>query len=876
MSSHHLKIYVENNNLFIEDFDSLNGTYIDSNKISSNIRHNIKENQKLTIGNISYSINKVKENLTQVIENDKDKNLFVIGRDIESDIYIGSDVVSFHHLIIKQENNEWYIIDNNSKNGTYLNNYKNKLFKEKLKKDDILYLATYKLNTNKIFNLIYNQEESIQKVQKVNINKTKILIGRNPDCDILIEHPNISWHHAKIVKENSQYFIYDLNSTNGTFINKNFVKDKQEIKENDKITLGIYSFIFKIENNKNLTLINIEKDGVRIDVKNISLIIKTKDKNNETIDKILLDDISFTIFPSEMVGLMGLSGAGKTTLLKVLSGYSKPTNGEVFINGHNVYKNYNRIKNFIGYVPQEDIIHPELTVYRALFYSSKLRLSKDVNDEEINNRIDEILQDLGISETKNTLIGSPNTEKGISGGQRKRVNIAMELLADPELLFLDEPTSGLSSVDTKVVMDKLKELSDKGKTIILTIHQPSLANYKKMDDIIILTHGELAYFGSNYPESIKFFNQNSTSQDILNDPDNALLGLNEGEKHKHEWKNIYKKSDINRKFVQDRAKDMIKSDVNSFSKGNNSSLFSQFKTLTYRYLNIKLQDKVNTGILLIQSPLIALLLLLLFAGTGYIKYQEDPNILLFILIISAIWFGVINSVREIVSEKAIYERERLMGLKLISYILSKFLILTILSFIQVVLLIYIVNFAIPLNLNILNIIFLIFITTLSGLGIGLFISAIAKSEAQALALVPIILLPMIIFAGGMIPIKDMPTNKYYLDAYRISFLMPTRWTLEEVIREFDNNGSLKEEIREPTTINESGTLIYTNNKIDIGSEATCQDRRCVETLYIKNDLNNNTYKFRNNPSSLIYIILILYIISPLLLTMIILKKKDKN
>ena len=806
------------------------------------------------------------------------KDIYIVGRDLEADISINVSRVSRYHLIVERKGESWYIIDNNSKNGTYLNSYNNRIEQAPLKKNETLYLATYKLSTNRILRLINGEEQ----LQKVTVGGEKIILGRSPTADIVIDNPNISLNHAKIVKENGIYYIYDLNSTNGTFVNDKRITQKEIVNDGDKITLGLYSFVFQEEEDKNLTLINISYKGFRVDVKNVSLSVKTKDEENNSIEKTLLDEINFTIYPGEMVGLMGLSGAGKTTLLKILSGYTKPSKGEVLINGKDLYEYYDNIKNFIGYVPQDDIVHAELTVYEALFYSSKLRLSSDLTKEEIDKRIDKVLKDLGIYETKHVLIGSPDTQKGISGGQRKRVNIAMELLANPELIFLDEPTSGLSSVDTNIVMDKLKNLSDEGKTIILTIHQPSLSNYKKMDNVIILTHGKMAYFGSIYPESIEFFNQPIEDEVVLSQPDNALLGLDRGEKEGKNWEKIYSKSSFYQKFVEERAESQRIPTSKSSSQKESNSFFAQFKILTKRYLNIKLKDRMNTFILLIQAPIIALLLILLFAGKGYEQYIETPSILLFILIISAAWFGVINSVREIVSEKAIFERERLLGLKLLPYVLSKFSVLIILSLVQVITLILIVNMVVPLNLNIGEAILIVWATALGALALGLLVSALAKSSAQALAIVPLVLLPMIIFAGGMIPINKLTTNQYGLDAYRISFLMPTRWSLEELLRIYDNNGSLgKESLREPLTIDENNNLVYTNrdvrNQAIQGEEATCENRRCIEELYIKeNDTDNPPYIFRNNSTILIYSILSLFIVIFLSGTIFIIKRKDKH
>lgn len=794
------------------------------------------------------------------------KNNYIIGRDLKSDISIPVPSVSRKHLIIAKEGNYWYIIDNNSMNGTFLNNYDNKIKKVLLKRDEILYLSTYKLNTNRIFDLINGKE----KLQKITIDSDKILLGRDPKSDIFIDNPNISLHHAKIIKESFNYYIFDLKSKNGTFVNDILINNKYQVNNGDKITLGLYSFIFNIEDDDNLSMININQKGFRLDVKDIDFVVNTKDENNKSTEKTLLQEINLTIYPGEMVGLMGLSGAGKTTLLKILSGYNKPTNGEVFVNGKNLHENYNRIKNFIGYVPQDDIVHPELTVYEALYYSSKLRLSSDLSNEEVNKRIDKVLKDLGIFETRNVLIGSPDTQKGISGGQRKRVNIATELLANPELIFLDEPTSGLSSVDTKVVMDKLKKLSDSGKTIVLTIHQPSLKNYKKMDNMIILTHGEMAYFGSTYPESIQFFNDNNMSNELLSEPDNALLGLHDGEEKNKHWSTIYEQSSTYQNFVEKRYESQKQLLMKPFKNDTSNSNISQFKTLSLRYLNIKLKDKVNSLFLLIQAPTIALLLIFLFAGNDSSQYQETPSILLFILILSAVWFGVINSVREIVSEKAIYERERLWGLKIMPYLFSKFMILSLLSLIQVVLLLWITDYFINLTLPLEKAILIVFLTALTGLSTGLLISALSKTAALALTVVPIVLLPMIMFAGGMVPVKDMS-----ISSYSVASILPTRWSFEAILRTYQNANENNETEEEPTNKEQ----VHQNTLFKSEAECTEENRdRCIEAFYTKEyeDGNKSVQLLRNNTNKVIYSVITMYILSLLLLTLFTLKRKDKN
>jgi ABC-type multidrug transport system ATPase subunit len=223
----------------------------------------------------------------------------------------------------------------------------------------------------------------------------------------------------------------------------------------------------------------------------------------------LLDPVSLTVYPSELVALMGPAGAGKTTLLKTLNGYTPPDEGSILFNGEDLYANQEQFRLQIGYVPQDEIMHPQLTVKEALYYTAKLRT--DLRDSEIETRVMQVLKDLNIDDIGDREIGSPE-RKVISGGQRKRVNIAMELLSDPSVLFLDEPTSGLSSHDAYHVMQLLRRLADSGKTIITTIHQPSIDIFKQFDSLIMVSRdkgdkaGMLVYFGPAYPESIQFFN----------------------------------------------------------------------------------------------------------------------------------------------------------------------------------------------------------------------------------------------------------------------------------------------------------------------------------------------------------------------------------
>ena len=226
------------------------------------------------------------------------------------------------------------------------------------------------------------------------------------------------------------------------------------------------------------------------------LFLEVPDRDRKGAMKTLLDHVSFKALPGDMIALMGPSGAGKTTLLLTLNGYLPPSAGQVRINGEDLYVIYDALRGSIGYVPQDDIVHPELTVFEAVKYSARFRLPPDYSEDEIDRRVEETLRDLGLEAVQNLQIGKPEA-KVLSGGQRKRVNIAMELVTDPVILFLDEPTSGLAADDTTALINLLHDLTKKtGKTIIMTIHQPAKDEFEKFNLCFIMGYGGIpTYFG---------------------------------------------------------------------------------------------------------------------------------------------------------------------------------------------------------------------------------------------------------------------------------------------------------------------------------------------------------------------------------------------
>ena len=419
-----------------------------------------------------------------------------------------------------------------------------------------------------------------------------------------------------------------------------------------------------------------------------------------------------------------------------------------------------------------------------------------------------MLADLEISDTRDTVIGSPEN-KGISGGQRKRVNLAMELLTDPSLLCLDEPTSGLASEDALNVMQLLRRLADRGKTILLTIHQPSLQAYRLLDNTLYLADGEQVYYGPAFPDSFYFFHpelrpNTPEAEQIMSDPGSCMSPLMEAKRAGEPMETFaarYRQSPYFDEFVDERRKNRGAVRLTGDSDRSPPSFsLREFFTLSRRYLNIKLKDKVGTLILLVQAPIVAILLNLVFVqeAGGVMSRIEHTPLALFLLVVSAIWFGCSNAAREIVDEQAIYKRERMVNLSIPSYVGSKFSVLALLCLVQCVALVGLTYVPLDFQGPPLAHLGVLWLCSLAGVAAGLLLSAVVRTSVAAIALVPILLIPQVILGGAIMPVDRMdPLTE---TASKASF---SRWGYEAVLQIEDYAGAYEFEIDEmPTAVAE--------------------------------------------------------------------------
>ncbi|MGH4050564.1 MAG: FHA domain-containing protein [Clostridium sp.] len=672
------------------------------------------------------------EKISEVeIHYNSSKSEYSFGRNKGNDIIITSPVVSGRHGVIYVENSKCYVKDLNSTNGVHVNNISIKA-KELCDGDNIKIDNMEESNENSVVivysRILDNREERWIKFSLE--GKDKITIGRAKGIDISLKHPSLSREHASIFKRDNIYFIEDLNSTNGTYLNGEYLGCKTALKENDVIVVGNTKIIFK----DNALNYNVISKGLRLDAIHISKVVKDTKGLLRSKSKKILDDITISIKPGELVALIGGSGAGKSTFMDALNGFRLPTEGKVYINNDDFYENYNLYKSVLGYVPQQDIVYDALTIKKMLMYAAELRMPQDTTKEELLERVHQVLEEVELTSRENVLI------KQLSGGQKKRVSIAVELIADPKLFFLDEPTSGLDPGMERNMMKLLRKLADNGKTIILITH--ATANINLCDKAVILGNGgKLCYFG--LPEgSLSFFEVEEYADiyDLINFEADKWRGLFLKSQY-----NAYYKALDNKKFSESK-------NTGKLNKKNSINGFKQCVIFSRRYLELITKDTGRLAFLLAQPVIIALLLSMVLKSNAF-SYYEDAKSVIFTLACAGVWVGVLNSIQEICKERTVYLRERAVNLKLFPYVMSKIIILGVLSFLQSTLLVLFFSVFVKVSGDglignrLIETFITVFLTTFSSMAMGLTISTMVTNTDRAMGIAPIILIPQLVFTG---------------------------------------------------------------------------------------------------------------------------------
>lgn len=520
-----------------------------------------------------------------------------------------------------------------------------------------------------------------------------------------------------------------------------------------------------------------------------------------------LRNVSFSEGQGKLIGIMGASGAGKTTLLNVLCGTELPYKGEVIINGHNLHKEKDKVEGVIGLIPQDDLLIEELTVFENLYYNAKLCF-KNQTEEQINERVVRTLSSLGLLERKDLKVGSP-LNKTISGGQRKRLNIALELIREPSILFVDEPTSGLSSRDSENVMDLLRELALKGKLIFVVIHQPSSEIYKMFDKMIILdTGGYLIYYG-NPVEAVMYFKRidaqinsdvgecpvcgNVNPELIFNIIEAKVVDefgryTDKRKVQPPKWEGFYSEN-----FHPEKMQVINEDPPKSLNIPN---WINQIKIYTVRDFVSKISNTQYISLNLLDAPLLGLIL-------GYvIRYISDPGsdvyifrenenipVYIFMSLIVALFLGLIVSAEEIFRDRKILKREGFLNLSRSSYLLSKIFILLVISAIQSLTFVLIANSILGINGMYFTYWFALFTTAAFANMLGLNVSASFNSAVTIYILIPLLMIPMMILSGAMFRFDKLNRNVGSVDKVPLlAEIMVTRWAYEAlVVHQFKDN-----------------------------------------------------------------------------------------
>jgi ABC-type multidrug transport system ATPase subunit len=514
-----------------------------------------------------------------------------------------------------------------------------------------------------------------------------------------------------------------------------------------------------------------------------------------------MHDLSFTLRSYELLAIMGGSGTGKTTLLSLLNGTLKPQQGTITINGHDISEP--AAKDLIGFVPQDDLLIEELTVYENLWFTAKLCF-EGMADEEIDKRVMNTLKVLGLDAAKDLKVGSA-INKFISGGQRKRLNIALELIREPAVLFLDEPTSGLSSADTETVINLLKEQTMKGKLIIVNIHQPSSDVYKLFDRLWLLDKGGYPVFDGNPIDAITYFKDKANYADaetsacptcgnvnpeiVLNIIDEKALNSSgevsdERKTTPKEWHELYLSN--REEFDVPAESDVPHSDQKK------PGALKQFMIYLHRNIKTKITNVQWLCIALLEAPVLAFICSLLtrYAPPEGYTVMDNKNLVsyFFMSVIVATFIGMSGSAEEIIKDRALLKREKFLHLSYSSYIWSKIVFTAGMSLIQTLLFTLVGNFIMGLHGLFFVWWLILFVTALLSNLIGLLLSKTLNSVVAIYISIPLLLIPQILLCGLVVDFSDLTPNSKTGNVPVIGDVIPSRWAYEALaVTSFTDN-----------------------------------------------------------------------------------------
>jgi ABC-type multidrug transport system ATPase subunit/ABC-type multidrug transport system permease subunit len=648
-----------------------------------------------------------------------------IGRLPDNDVVIDKEAVSRHHAQILAAEGGYQIVDLGSKNGTQLNGERFRGDSRWLSNGDTIVIGGEPLRflTGQETRLLSGRQPLIG-TQLVRFEGDRLAIGRDRSNDVVLEHPAVSRLHAEVVRADGRIRLRDLGSRNGTRVDGALIARTVDLDAGSEIGIGPYRLLF----DGDAFVARDEQGALRLDAEAVGMEVKGKE---------ILAPTSLGIAPGEFVAIIGESGAGKTTLLKALAGVTVPTRGAVLVNGEAVR---GRLSD-LGYLPQDEIVHPNLTVRESLRYSARLRLPSDAPADETDATVQRVASELQLDAHLDTRIAS------LSGGQRKRVGVATELLSRPSLVFLDEPTTGLDPGLESKMMSLLRDLAAPGtRAVVLVTH--ATKNLGLCDRLVVMGRGGILCFEGTPDAALRFFDVETY--------DGIYEALADG-----------RPEDWQRKLLAQAATPAHAPEPRTTpaagprASKRRARITPQAAVLTARYALLMARDRRNLLILLGQVPVLALVIVGLFGGGLFDRAHgsaRDATTVLFLIVTTALWLGSIAAAREIVKEKSVFVRERAVGVRIGAYVLSKAVVLFAIAALQTVALTAIIVAFRPLDepARVYGAVFAILIvTSFAAVGIGLLVSSLVRTQDQATSFIPLVLIPQLFLGGTLVTVAKM-------------------------------------------------------------------------------------------------------------------------
>jgi ABC transport system ATP-binding/permease protein len=670
-----------------------------------------------------------------------------LGRDPDNDVVVTSSIVSGFHARVELRGTRWFVADLGTVDGTLLNGERLHAASRWLHSGDRIDIGPQSL-----FFVAGSVGEA--RDEEIPLTRQPLTIGRDPACGLVLDDPRVSRQHAVIQRAGGAVEVVDRGSRNGTLVDGSPVRQAQ-LRPGSEVVVGPFRLLYTGTG----IVRRDDRGALRLEAGHVSV---------EAGGRRILNDASLTIAPGEFTVIIGESGAGKSTLLRALAGVSAPTEGEVTVNGDPVTL---RLPD-IGFVPQDEIVHRELTVREGLRYAARLRLPPDSAPEEVDAAIERVLRELALAEHADTRIGR------LSGGQRKRAGMAAELLTQPSLLLLDEPTTGLDPGLESRMMELFRELAEPGRRSV-TVVTHATRNLALADSVCVMGRGGELTFKGAPEEACRFF-----GVDTFDDIYTALDG-----RPAVEWRVEFEREQPGPRDPEATAPLPRPAARATEDRPRPSDRpLRQALVLTSRYLRLFARDRRNLALLLGQVPLIGLGVALLFRTGVFDDRPADAAQLLFLLSTTAIWLGAIDGSREIIKEAALAGREQAVGVGLTPYLLSKALVLSALIAVQVTLLLATVALVQPLHADAGGYAAtwaLLGLTGLAAVGLGLIVSAAVATEDQAASLIPLVLIPQLLFAGAIVPVEAMRSPMDLL-----AYLVFARWSFSGLGSAIDMPGRI--------------------------------------------------------------------------------------